>query len=669
MAIGTPTAVINFNVAAVSSGSRTPGTIQAGYTVFGTLFCNSFATLSSITDTSGNVYIVGTGISDSLGGTLYFFYSISIATPITGNINFTLSGTAAHVSWRVETVFGVNGVDLYGTGSSGTGTSPSYTTGILSQSNELIYGAFVLPSGSFTTWAQSSGFTNLDTGPGSIGLADVRLGYQLVSGTTSVIFNPTLGASRPYIINTITFTAANVVNQTVAVSSSGSAARRLSLGKSVQPTSSENVLLIRTLSPVIGTFLVETVNVLFSFPRTVSIFNAEHVVVAIQRTRTFSISLFEAVRALKIPALIKSVVTTENVFADKTFSTSGSSPKISQANAVSVLKAVGKPLTVSQQQVIGFIYAVGKIIRSFSSQTVNFIRILPREFSIASPEFASVKKSAVKLFSVTSAEKINLGNKFQTAIRTSLAQTVNLLKVPAKVLSVTSPETVKTIRSEVHQMSVSSPDLVASVATTQKTFTTSLLQAVATFASNTKFVLPSVSSGENVSLQKTVFKIIGAVSTQAVSVLKNLPKVFSTLLSEGVSEKLQVGKPIKVVNPEHISILAGLRRITGTVLVESVSLRKTIFKAIGTVLFEAISAIRSNTAPISTASSESAGLLLTAGKAIGTFLSQSVSFMKSQGFNHNLSISVAQTQSVLSALRAFGRRNQILSIFYKKPLN
>jgi len=118
---------------------------------------------------------------------------------ITFNANQVLMGLAV-----ADTGLLTSPLDKVGGCSLGYSSTPSLSTGTLSQANELVIGEVMVEGGQGQTFTEAPGFT---TG-GNVALtssAIIHWAYEIVSSTASVTYAPTLDTTRAYVANVYSF--------------------------------------------------------------------------------------------------------------------------------------------------------------------------------------------------------------------------------------------------------------------------------------------------------------------------------------------------------------------------------------------------------------------------------------------------------------------------------
>jgi hypothetical protein len=161
--------------------------------ISGGLFLENTTSVSSVTDSAGNTYVVGTGVTIKAGWTLYTVYSLA-ATSLGSGGTITVNGTFAagnYIGLCMCTATGIIGLDEVGTGAGGA-AQQSISTGTLGSPYELIVGIETNDVGA--SYTESAGFTSL-TGTGN-GFTSPRIAFQIVNSTASVTYAPTTGGSN-----------------------------------------------------------------------------------------------------------------------------------------------------------------------------------------------------------------------------------------------------------------------------------------------------------------------------------------------------------------------------------------------------------------------------------------------------------------------------------------
>lgn len=170
-------------------------------------------TISSVADSASNTYAAGTQVSSGNFAIRPFYSAASALLLAGGTITTTFSSNdqqyAAAIS--IPGVLASSPLDKQAAGTASSGTSPSIATGTLAQANEVVIGFIIVEAGAADTFTEASGFT---TG-GSIALASnsiLRWAWKETTATTTVTYAPTLGTSRSYIANVLSFKAASATS-------------------------------------------------------------------------------------------------------------------------------------------------------------------------------------------------------------------------------------------------------------------------------------------------------------------------------------------------------------------------------------------------------------------------------------------------------------------------
>jgi hypothetical protein len=138
---------------------------------------------------------------------LYCENAAAVASGAT--ITITESGGAAACVTVIAQCSGISAFDSSGVGSSNptsaAGSAPSVTTGILSQSNEIVFGVSSVLGG--PAYTESAGFTAI-AHENYFSVVDVDLSYRIVSSTTPVTYSPGWSAGSDFISLAAPFMAA-----------------------------------------------------------------------------------------------------------------------------------------------------------------------------------------------------------------------------------------------------------------------------------------------------------------------------------------------------------------------------------------------------------------------------------------------------------------------------
>lgn len=214
MAIGTPTSIgVNSFTGTVSGSSitfTTSAAIVAGNLaiIIIALGSNSTPTVSSVSDGT-NSYTKAVGLNNG-GNTVdcEIWYkenaaAVNSGATVTATLSAGMSGGSE--GWVIQG-YQASGVatasSLDKTATSATNsTTPSVSSGTLTQADEILFGASY-NNNSSRTYTEASGFTNLLTPLGAIGKS-LGIGYKIVSSTASVSYAPTWDVSAGISMATI----------------------------------------------------------------------------------------------------------------------------------------------------------------------------------------------------------------------------------------------------------------------------------------------------------------------------------------------------------------------------------------------------------------------------------------------------------------------------------
>jgi len=204
-AIGTPAVIGN---AGGSSGTTlaitTTADAPAG-NLNGVVTLGDVGHPSSASDSASNAYTKGTIVTNSTAqiGPLYSATGNHLANGGTQTVTYT-----GAVDFDISLAFTVSGagpLDNQGAGATTTGTAPSVTEGTVSQSNRIVFAYTYVSGGASDSFTEAPGFTTLGSVINSTNI--LRMAYKIVSAGTQVTYAPTLGTSRVYAANTISFDA------------------------------------------------------------------------------------------------------------------------------------------------------------------------------------------------------------------------------------------------------------------------------------------------------------------------------------------------------------------------------------------------------------------------------------------------------------------------------
>ena len=249
VAIGTPTkpgtAVATAGSATLvmtTSGDSPAGTLQLLLAAHGT----AAATISSVTDSGSNTYTAGTQITNGAVAAVRPFYSaFTTHLPPGSTATTTFSTTTVDEYAALISIPGIasaSPLDTQAAGTTGTGTTPSIATGTLGNANDIVVGFIYIAAGASDTFTEASGWT---TGGAVVraGGGVLRWAYKIVSATTTQTYNPTLGTSRAYAANVMSFkraASALAVEHTIAEGLSAFAGLNYTFSVCIDPNTHKN---------------------------------------------------------------------------------------------------------------------------------------------------------------------------------------------------------------------------------------------------------------------------------------------------------------------------------------------------------------------------------------------------------------------------------------------
>lgn len=192
MAIGTPVSIGSVNNA-VSGGTITvTGSATGDLVVVGVRLLTALASVTSITDDVGNSYVVAITEDVAALTGAEIWYATNTIIPATITVNITAGNFDAQ-SISASGIKTSSPVDKTAVSTSAVGvTTLSFSTGTLSQANELIVG-FASLAGSSGAWTPSTGWTSFTTAT-----AARHLEWEVVSATTTQTWNPSWVTARTY---------------------------------------------------------------------------------------------------------------------------------------------------------------------------------------------------------------------------------------------------------------------------------------------------------------------------------------------------------------------------------------------------------------------------------------------------------------------------------------
>lgn len=184
------------NVRTTAFAFSPSSTIQAGTVAILTTGSGAFnKTLSSITDSVGNPWVIDAIATAAPNFTGVSLASAQIATPITTGDTITLSWTETGSFWtliQVQEVAGLATFSVFDKTTSGFGNSAAYasgTTAALSQADELVMAYLYIPGA--LGWTEEVGYTRVSSADNNSG----GLQYKIVAATTGVSASEALGGS------------------------------------------------------------------------------------------------------------------------------------------------------------------------------------------------------------------------------------------------------------------------------------------------------------------------------------------------------------------------------------------------------------------------------------------------------------------------------------------
>lgn len=212
VSIGTQTASLSAsgNVVITTTASVGPGGWISVWGNGAVLLSTYSIYPTGATDQVGNTYVLGASGVEASGAVVYQYVCKGAATPLPAGDTITLAYTRAGSAPTLDAQVAasllptVAAQDVVSSGATGTSTSPVVSTGALAASPELIQTATVLTAGGSDTWTEASGFTTFQTVT-QAGNNALRIAYQLVTPTTSVIYAPTNSTSRNWAVSLATF--------------------------------------------------------------------------------------------------------------------------------------------------------------------------------------------------------------------------------------------------------------------------------------------------------------------------------------------------------------------------------------------------------------------------------------------------------------------------------
>lgn len=207
MAIGVPVALGTANAAAGAATLALTTTADAprGGLIVVVCAITTAVNINSCADSAGNTYVGNTTFSNGTGKSHIFWSFNAIDLPLGGTITVTYNNTTGIKNMAAVAVGGIAAANLLGAGALGASTAPTIATGTLGWPNEIVFGLTQVSAGSADTYTEAAGFTSLASSLNSDGL---HWGYQITTANASVTYAPTLGTSRTWGVDTVTFSGA-----------------------------------------------------------------------------------------------------------------------------------------------------------------------------------------------------------------------------------------------------------------------------------------------------------------------------------------------------------------------------------------------------------------------------------------------------------------------------
>lgn len=210
MAIGTPLALGAANAAAgaLTLVLTTTATAPAGGLIVVVCSGSQGSNINSCADSAGNTYTangIASTFSNGVGKSHFFWSFNAIALPSGGAITVTYGVVTPVKNMSAVSVTGCAAADLKGVGALGTSTAPTIATGVLGWPNEIIFGLTQVSAGSADGFTEAAGFTSLAPSLNGDGL---HWAWQITTANASPTYAPTLGTSRTWGVNTLTFSGA-----------------------------------------------------------------------------------------------------------------------------------------------------------------------------------------------------------------------------------------------------------------------------------------------------------------------------------------------------------------------------------------------------------------------------------------------------------------------------
>lgn len=211
MSIGTPLALGNTNAAggvATTLVLTTTAAAPAGGLIVVVCSGSQGSNINSCADSAGNTYTangLGATFSNGVGKSHLFWSFNTITLPSGGTITVTYGAVTPVKNMAAVSITGCAAVDLKGVGALGTSTAATIATAAPGWPNEIVFGLTQVSAGSADGFTEAAGFTSLASSLNSDGL---HWAFQITTANAAVTYAPTLGTSRTWGVNTLTFSGA-----------------------------------------------------------------------------------------------------------------------------------------------------------------------------------------------------------------------------------------------------------------------------------------------------------------------------------------------------------------------------------------------------------------------------------------------------------------------------
>ncbi len=162
--------------------------------------------INAVTDSAGNTYAAGVSYTDGASFRQRPFWCLNaLQLPSGGTITATFNATGAVKLVGAVSVSGLAAADSQAAGATGAGTAPSIATGGLGWPAEIVFGMLSVKTGAADAFTEAPGFTGNSP---ALATAALRWAWQIVTSSAGVTYAPTLGTSRTWGANTLTFSGA-----------------------------------------------------------------------------------------------------------------------------------------------------------------------------------------------------------------------------------------------------------------------------------------------------------------------------------------------------------------------------------------------------------------------------------------------------------------------------